>query len=133
MSNVVSRRQLLATFGPAVLGQHLPEPFKSEWSGGNGIRMHHKFVICDFNGKNPVAYSGSSNLAAGGEHQNGDNLIEIRDPKVVTAYAVEAIRIFDHYDFRNRMKNAKKNPQAFDLAEPPTGKQKAWWAPSLGL
>jgi phosphatidylserine/phosphatidylglycerophosphate/cardiolipin synthase-like enzyme len=91
--------------------------------------MHHKFVICDFNGAKPVAFTGSSNLAEGGEKQNGDNLIEIRDPKVVTAYAVEAVRIFDQYEFRDRMKRVKKKPAALDLAEPPTGNQKAWWEP----
>lgn len=116
---------------PKALGKQLPEPFKSEWAGGSGIRMHHKFVICDFNGKDPVVFTGSSNLASGGEEDNGDNLIEIRDPKVVTAYAVEAVRIFDQYDFRNRMERAKTKPAALDLAEPPTGRQKAWWASSF--
>ena len=114
---------------PGVLSGQLPQPFKAEWSGGSGVRLHHKFVICDFNTDNPVAFTGSSNSAAGGEEHNGDNLIEINDPKVVTAYAVEALRIFDHYDFRNRMKRAKKQPAAYDLAEPPTGKTPAWWAP----
>jgi phosphatidylserine/phosphatidylglycerophosphate/cardiolipin synthase-like enzyme len=114
---------------PAALKAHLPEPFKSEWAGGNGMRMHHKFVICDFNAKAPIVFTGSSNLAAGGEKSNGDNLIEIRDPKVVTAYAVEAVRIFDHYDFRDRMERAKKQPEAFDLAEPPGTREKAWWEP----
>src|SRR5215510_673404 len=37
-------------FGPAALTKNLPEPFKAEWTGGGGIHMHHKFVICDFNG-----------------------------------------------------------------------------------
>ena len=114
---------------PGLLSGHLPEPFKTEWSGGSGVRLHHKFVICDFNQANSVVYTGSSNLAAGGEQHNGDNLIEIRDPKVVTAYAVEAVRVFDHYDFRNRMKQAKKKPAAFDLAEPPSGNAKPWWSP----
>ena len=64
-------------FGPAALTKNMPEPFKSEWTGGGGIHMHHKFVICDFNGDKPVVFTGSSNLAAGGEQGNGDNLIEI--------------------------------------------------------
>ena len=68
-------------FGPATLTKDLPEPFKKEWTGGGGIHMHHKFVICDFNGSKPVVFTGSSNMAAGGEQGNGDNLIEIRDPK----------------------------------------------------
>jgi phosphatidylserine/phosphatidylglycerophosphate/cardiolipin synthase-like enzyme len=118
-------------FGPAALTKNLPEPFKSEWTGGGGIHMHHKFVVCDFNGKNPVAFTGSSNLAQGGEEGNGDNLIEIRDPKVVVAYAVQAVSIFDHYGFRNRMKTAEKNPQARDLDEPPAAGKPAWWEQSF--
>jgi phosphatidylserine/phosphatidylglycerophosphate/cardiolipin synthase-like enzyme len=94
-------------FGPAALTKDLPEPFKAEWTGGGGIHMHHKFVVCDFNGEKPVVFTGSSNMAAGGEQGNGDNLIEIRDPKVVIAYAVQVVSIFDHYGFRNRMKTAK--------------------------
>ena len=45
----------------------------------------------------------------------------------MTAYGVEAVRIFDAYDFRDRMEKAKAQPKAFDLAEPPSGNQKAWW------
>ena len=116
---------------PSALKANLPEPFKTEWTGGSGVRMHHKFVICDFNGDDPVVFTGSSNLASGGEENNGDNLIEIRDARVVTAYAVEAVRIFDQYAFRNRMEQAKKKPDALDLAEPPTGNKKAWWEPSF--
>jgi PLD-like domain len=118
-------------FGPAALTKNLPEPFKAEWTGGGGIHMHHKFVICDFNGDNPVAFTGSSNLAAGGEEGNGDNLIEIRDAKVVIAYAVQAVSIFDHYGFRNRMKNAKTKPAARDLAEPLAPGKPAWWEASF--
>lgn len=118
-------------FGPAALTKNLPEPFKSEWAGGGGIHMHHKFVVCDFNGDKPVVFTGSSNLAQGGEEKNGDNLIEIRDRKVVVAYAVQAISIFDHYGFRNRMKRAQKEPEAYDLAEPPAPGQPAWWAASF--
>lgn len=113
-------------FGPAALTKNLPEPFKSEWSGGGGIHMHHKFVVCDFNSDKPVVFTGSSNLA-GAETGNGDNLIEIRDPKVVVAYAVQAVSIFDHYGFRNRLKKAEKDPQARDLSEPPAAGKPAWW------
>jgi hypothetical protein len=118
-------------FGPAALTKNLPEPFKSEWTGGGGIHMHHKFVVCDFNGEKPVVFTGSSNLAAGGEQGNGDNLIEIRDPKVVVAYAVQAVSIFDHYGFRNRMKKAETNPKARDLSEPPAAGKPSWWEPSF--
>ena len=121
-------------FGPAALEKNLPEPFKSEWKGGSGIHMHHKFVVCDFNHVDPakpVVFTGSSNMAAGGEKGNGDNLIEIHDPKVVVAYAVQAVSIFDHYGFRNRMKRAEDKPEARDLREPPAQGEDPWWTPSF--
>jgi len=31
----------------AFLAKRAPEPFKSEWSGGKGINVHHKFVVPD--------------------------------------------------------------------------------------
>ncbi|WP_247538119.1 hypothetical protein [Ralstonia pseudosolanacearum] len=48
------------------------------------------------NGAQPVVFCGASNLSCGGEEQNGDSLIAIHDPAIVTAYAIEAIRLFDH-------------------------------------
>jgi phosphatidylserine/phosphatidylglycerophosphate/cardiolipin synthase-like enzyme len=78
----------------------LPPPFEKERSIP-GISIHHKFVVVDFKGKDPVVYCGSSNLAFGPEQKNGDNLIQIRDKDAVTAFAVEAIRLVDHFHFRN--------------------------------
>jgi hypothetical protein len=80
---------------------NLPGPFKPEWSGGVGEVIHHKFIVCDFNDRNPVVFCGSSNLAQGGETSNGDNLIAIYNREIATCYAVEAVRLFDHYRFRN--------------------------------
>jgi hypothetical protein len=37
-----------------------------------GHEIHDKFVVCGLNGNDPVVYCGSSNLASGGEAQNGD-------------------------------------------------------------
>ena len=65
-------------------------------------------VVCDFNGEHPVAYAGSSNLAQGGESKNGDNLVEFTDPVVVSSYAVEAIKLIDHYRFRAVQNRATK-------------------------
>ena len=86
--------------------------FKTEWKGRGGIHTHHKFVVCDFNHpdpQKPVVFTGWSNMAAGGEQGNGDNLIEIRNPNVVVAYAMQTVSIFAHYGFRNRMKRAEQN------------------------
>jgi hypothetical protein len=88
----------------AYIGENAPEPFKREWSGGDGNMVHHKFLVTDFNGARPKVFTGSSNLAAGGELQNGDNMILIEDRKVAVAYAIEALRLFDHFHFRVRLK-----------------------------
>jgi len=90
------------------LHSKVPEPFRAEYSGGGGISIHHKLVVCDFNGEHPVAYAGSSNLAQGGESKNGDNLVEFTDPVVVSSYAVEAIKLIDHYRFRAVQNRATK-------------------------
>ena len=82
----------------------LPPPFDKE-PAIPGIAIHHKFVVVDFKGKNPVVYCGSSNLAFGPEQKNGDNLIEIRNLAAVTVFAIEAIRLVDHFSFRDRTEN----------------------------
>ena len=92
----------------AYLKDKVPAPFQQEYSGGSGQTIHHKFVVTDFNGAKPRVFTGSSNLAGGGEQANGDNLIELTDPEIVQAYAVEAIRLVDHYHFRAALKSAKK-------------------------
>lgn len=91
------------------LQKNVPFPFKKEWSGGAGQVIHHKFVVCDFNGKNPVVFCGSSNLSSGGEMENGDNLVAIYDRDIVTCYAVEAIRLFDHYRFNSAHEHSTSN------------------------
>jgi PLD-like domain len=82
------------------LQSKVPPPFQAEVSGGAGQVIHNKFVVCDFNDASPVVYAGSSNLAAGGELDNGDNLAAFTDREVATAYAVQAIELVDHYRFR---------------------------------
>ncbi len=43
---------------PSALSKNLPEPFSKEPTGGGGIRMHHKFVVIDFD--QPTARSTSA-------------------------------------------------------------------------
>jgi phosphatidylserine/phosphatidylglycerophosphate/cardiolipin synthase-like enzyme len=94
------------------LAKNAPEPFKSEWSGGKGINVHHKFVVTDFSLPTAKVFTGSSNLAPSGEQGNGDHLILIEDRKIAVGYAIEALRVFDHLHFRDRMKEAGKNRPA---------------------
>ncbi len=108
------------------LAKKVPQPFREEWSGGVGQVIHHKFVVVDFNDQHPVVFCGSSNLSAGGEQENGDNLLAIYDPQIVAAYAVEAIRLVDHYHFRTVMKTAtRQRPLQLQTADAP----KKWWEP----
>jgi hypothetical protein len=108
----------------AYLNGKVPPPFNAEFSGGSGMVIHDKFVVVDFNGDHPILFTGSSNLAEGGEEQNGDNLIILTDPTIVTAYAVEAIRLVDHYHFRMAMKGATdEKPMHLQ----PAGALVPWW------
>jgi hypothetical protein len=81
--------------------EKFPPPFKDELEvkGPAAHVVHHKFVVLDFNGDNPVVFCGSSNLADKGEELNGDNLAAINDGAIATAFAIEGIRLVDHYAF----------------------------------
>ena len=103
----------------AFLSANAPPPFKEEWSGGQGINIHHKFVVTDFNLPTAKVFTGSSNLAPSGEEGNGDHLIQIDDSRVATSYAIEAARVFDHLHFRNRMKEAQDKTKKPKNAPPP--------------
>jgi hypothetical protein len=113
------------TFIPfSYLSKHVPAPFKQEWSGGAGQVIHHKFVVTDFNGEAPLAFGGSSNLAGGGEKENGDNLVCFTDRDVAVKYAIEAIKLVDHYRFRAVMEKAT-DAKPLQLA----GRSANWAAP----
>jgi len=109
----------------ATLSKNVPPPFDKEWSGGMGQVIHDKFVVFDFNDANPLAFTGSSNLAAGGEMANGDNLLGFADAGVATAFAIEAFRLVDHFQFRAALQNAT-DVQPLQLSACGTGTK--WWA-----
>lgn len=118
------------------LSSHAPTPFKEEWSGGQGITIHHKYVVTDFNLPTARVFAGSSNLSMSGEEGNGDHLIQIGDSRVATAYAIEALRMFDHLHFRSNMQAAgvpkggsakPAPPSAITLAKPPAAGEAAWF------
>lgn len=104
-----------------------PPPFaqEREVTGAASHVVHHKFVVVDFNGSDPVVFCGSSNLAEGGEQSNGDNLIAIHDRAIATAFAIEGIRLVDHYAFAAALKHAAGSPQPLRLKTDAEG----WWKP----
>lgn len=105
------------------IGTKLPPPFDQVPQIG-GHQIHHKFIVCGFNGSDPVVYCGSSNLALGGETANGDNLIAIHDGDVATAFALEALALVDHFDFLDRFASAQK-AKTSRKRKPPANKRQA--------
>lgn len=106
------------------------EPFKSETNADGGMMIHHKFVVVDFNTPNAVVFTGSSNLADSGEQNNGDNLLAIYDEEIATGFAIEALRLFDHYSFRYKVQQATEQKGDMSLQGPNPGQgEDFWWKP----
>jgi hypothetical protein len=102
----------------------LPPPF-DQVPSPPGHEIHDKFVVCGLNGTDPVVYCGSSNLATGGEQANGDNLLEIHDADVATAFAIEALLLVDHYAFLDHYAAPKPPKPAEKAAAKHSGAKKA--------
>jgi hypothetical protein len=114
----------------AYLKSKVPYPFTAEFDPGPGIHIHNKFIVIDFNGDSPAVFTGSSNLAEGGEKANGDSLIMIEDKVLAEIYAIEALKIFDHYSFRDKMKSAT-DAKPLTLWYPgKQGEATPWWQSS---
>jgi len=119
----------VAVIRPEALSKNVPEPFKSEPTGGGGTRMHHKFVVIDFDKPTARVYMGSYNFSVAADTSNGENLLLIRDRRIAVSYVVEAVRLFDHYHFRVVQMEAKMARKKLQLAKPPRKPgEKTWWA-----
>jgi phosphatidylserine/phosphatidylglycerophosphate/cardiolipin synthase-like enzyme len=112
----------------AQLSENVPEPFKSEPSGGGGTRMHHKFTVIDFDKPTARVYLGSYNFSTPADRKNGENLVVVRDRRIAVSYMIEALSIFDHYSFRVAQNKAHEAGQKLHLAKPPRAAgEKPWW------
>ena len=111
----------------AALTGNVPAPFSTEPSGlsgkhGNhrGTRMHHKFVVLDFDTADARVYLGSYNFSEPADWNNGENLLLIKDRTVATSFMIEAVRLYDSYLFRNVNENTKgKGLKILELKLPP--------------
>ena len=113
----------------SALDKNIPAPFSKEPAGGGGNRMHHKFVVIDFDKPTARVYLGSYNFSIPADEKNGENLLLIRDRRVAVSYTIEALRIFDHYHFRIAQREAKKAKKTLQLAKPPReAGEKPWWS-----
>jgi hypothetical protein len=113
---------------PAALLQDVPPPFDQEATGGSGTRLHHKFIVIDFNKPTARVYTGSYNFSIAADTKNAENLFVIRDQRVATSYMVEAVSMFDHYTFRDSEANAT-DAKPLELQPPPAegSADKPWW------
>ncbi|RDW61943.1 hypothetical protein BP6252_11376 [Coleophoma cylindrospora] len=104
---------------PSNLLQNVPPPFAEEASGGSGTRLHHKFVVIDFNKPTACVYTGSYNFSTAADTKNAENLFLIRDQRVATSYMIEALAMFDHYEFRDQEAKSKDAKKPIELQTPP--------------
>lgn len=120
---------VVKVISPAALSANVPEPFKSEPVGGGGTRMHHKFIVIDFDKPTARVYMGSYNFSGAADLSNGENLLCIRDRRIAVSYMIEALRIFDHYHFRANQADAKTAKKQLFLARPPRKPgPHPWWS-----
>lgn len=113
-----SKSQEITGFG-AFDAKDTPTGFAPErvlWPGENPkimVRVHHKFVVIDAEGDNPVVFTGSANFSGNSLHHNDENLIQIsKCPRIAAIYLAEFLRLFEHY--RARVKS--DDPRTFKLA-----------------
>lgn len=115
----------------ASLSANLPEPFKSEPTAlnakGGGTRMHHKFVVIDFDKPTARVYTGSYNFSNPADNENGENLLLIKDRRVAVSFMIQALTIFDHYYFRILQAKANASNKPLQLKIAPKAGQKPWW------
>ena len=112
----------------AALANRVPEPFRTEAKGGGGNRMHHKFVVIDFDKPSARVYFGSYNFSNAADVSNGENLLVVRDRRVATSYMIEALRLFDHYHFRTKRLEARRAKNRLTLRKPPRkAGDRPWW------
>jgi PLD-like domain len=125
----------------SALTGNVPAPFSTEPSGlsgsghHRGTRMHHKFVVLDFDSDDARVYLGSYNFSEPADFDNGENLVLIKDRTIATSYMIEAMRIYDHYRFRSAQEDEKRKGKktgeggkVLELKLPPKKpSEKPWW------
>lgn len=118
----------------SALTGNVPPPFLTEPLGlsgedGNerGTRMHHKFLVLDFDKPTARVYLGSYNFSEPADLENGENLVLVRDRTLATSYMIEALRIYDHYVFRVASEERRGTAEPLELKLPPKPGKQAWF------
>ncbi|MEK9285462.1 phospholipase D-like domain-containing protein [Bradyrhizobium sp. ISRA442] len=72
------------------------------------VRVHHKFVVIDAEGDNPVVFTGSANFSGNSLHHNDENMLEItKCPRIAGMYMAEFLRLYEHYRARVKSEDIK--------------------------
>ncbi len=65
------------------------------------VIIHHKFIVIDAEGNEPIIYTGSANMSKNSVNHNDENLLEIRGSKRLAGiYLAEFFRLYEHYRAR---------------------------------
>lgn len=89
-------------------------PERVLWPGENPkimVRVHHKFVVIDAEGDNPIVFTGSANFSGNSLHNNDENLLEITEcPRLAAMYFAEFLRLYEHYRARSAADHRQGGP-----------------------
>jgi phosphatidylserine/phosphatidylglycerophosphate/cardiolipin synthase-like enzyme len=91
-----------------------------------GTRMHHKFIVIDFDKPTARVYMGSYNFSKPANNKNEENLLLIKDRRIAVSYMIQALTIFDHYHFRVLQAKADASNKPIQLVRTPNAGQKLW-------
>lgn len=88
----------------------------------SGVFIHTKFLLLDPLSENPVIVTGSANFSSNSSKNNDENqLFIVGETQVADVYLGEFMRMFDHYQYRDHMREMIKlraeKPQACFLDE----------------
>ena len=70
-----SRTAMSRRYFPQRSSENVPEPFNAEPTGGGGTRMHHKFVVIDFDKPTARVYLAPTTSPSPADTKNGENLL----------------------------------------------------------
>lgn len=94
--------------------------------GGEHVKyVHAKFLIVDPFSENPKVVTGSANFSNASTITNDENMVVIQDQKVAMIYLAEFMRIFNHFEIRNRLNGLNKQKGLQSL-------QKGWKVSIIG-
>ena len=80
--------------------------------------LHTKYLFLDPLTNDPTLITGSANFSEASTKNNDENMVIIRgNTSVVDIYLTEFIRLFNHFDFRDHMKNNGKEEDNIIFSE----------------